>query len=486
LFGNSGHKTSVKHLIICREYPPAPSGGIGTYVDNISRLLAENGETVHVIGQLWQGAERPIEERCNGRLIIHRVPFEDWTAFLRHRPSSLIRSKTLKTLFQSECPAQCFSWLAGQVAERLVEEEGIDIIEAQEYEAPLYYFQLRRAQGLGPRRRPPCLVHLHSPTEFIARYNDWSSADPHTGTTKALEESSIANADGLVCPSGFLARQVETKFGMPEGSIETIPYPLCRSEMLDRAPDTWSQGNISYVGRLERRKGAMEWIGAAVKLAMRYPKLRFEFIGANVLGPNRIASAAIIDRMIPRSVRSRFVFRGELRRSAIPAFLKAASIAVVPSRWDNFPNSCMEAMASGLPVLASRHGGMAEMIVDGETGWLVDKAEVGQLAEGMTRALETPPSKIAEMGSDASTSIRQICDPQKVVERQLNLRIRLAKTRPLRSVDGSSARADLTTGLLLSDRMRRLRRIRQRCSTIGSLVTNPILSIRALRELTSR
>jgi glycosyltransferase involved in cell wall biosynthesis len=146
----------------------------------------------------------------------------------------------------------------------------------------------------------------------------------------------------------------------------------------------------------------------------------------------------------------------------------------------------MEAMASGLPVLASRQGGMAEMIVDGETGWLVDKAEVGQLAEGMTRAIETPPSKIAKMGSDASTSIRQICDPQNVVERQLSFRIRLAKSRPLRSVDSLCARADLSTGLLVSDRTRRLRRIRQRLSTIGSLVTNPIVSIRVLRELTSR
>jgi hypothetical protein len=46
----------MKHLIICREYPPAPPGGIGTYVDHISRLLGENGETGHVIGQLWEKA----------------------------------------------------------------------------------------------------------------------------------------------------------------------------------------------------------------------------------------------------------------------------------------------------------------------------------------------------------------------------------------------------------------------------------------------
>ncbi len=69
----------MKHLIISREYPPAPGGGIGTYVYNISRLLAEAGETVHVIGQKWEGAEKDIEEKMSGKLIIHRIPLHDWT-----------------------------------------------------------------------------------------------------------------------------------------------------------------------------------------------------------------------------------------------------------------------------------------------------------------------------------------------------------------------------------------------------------------------
>jgi len=52
----------MKHLILCREYPPAPGGGIGAYVWHISRLLAESGESVHVIAQAWEGAEGPLEE----------------------------------------------------------------------------------------------------------------------------------------------------------------------------------------------------------------------------------------------------------------------------------------------------------------------------------------------------------------------------------------------------------------------------------------
>ena len=75
----------MKHLIISREYPPAPSGGIGTYAAHIARLLAERGETVHVIGQLWEGADVSVEESCNGKLIVHRVPFKDWKSVLRRK-----------------------------------------------------------------------------------------------------------------------------------------------------------------------------------------------------------------------------------------------------------------------------------------------------------------------------------------------------------------------------------------------------------------
>ena len=69
----------MKHLIISREYPPASytPGGIGTYVMNIARLLAERGQIVHVIGERWSGAPDKLEITCNGRLFIHRIGESD-------------------------------------------------------------------------------------------------------------------------------------------------------------------------------------------------------------------------------------------------------------------------------------------------------------------------------------------------------------------------------------------------------------------------
>ena len=139
----------MKHLILCREYPPAPGGGIGAYVWHISRLLAESGESVHVIAQAWEGAQSPLEEHLAGRLVIHRLALEDWKAIFRPKLHPSLRGTASAALFKTGFYPQAFAWLASDLAERLIEQEGIDLVEAQEYEAPLYYLLLRRAIRTG-------------------------------------------------------------------------------------------------------------------------------------------------------------------------------------------------------------------------------------------------------------------------------------------------------------------------------------------------
>lgn len=425
----------MKHLIICPEYPPAqiPPGGIGTYVVHISHLLAECGETVHVIAQLWDGAPKEIEEKCDGRLIIHRVLINDWKT-LNKNPISEIRSKEVKGLFQSSYPPQCFSWQAGLLAENLVGQEGIDIIEAQDYEAPLYYLQVRRALGMGPQRRPPCVVHLHSPTDIIVRYNDWDINQIYFRTAKRLEDYSVAAADALLCPSRHLARHVESHYGLAEGTIRIIPLPIGDTPILERDKETWEHGTICYMGRIQPLKGVIEWIEAAVEVADEFPNCRFEFVGTNCLGTDSMSGEEFVERLIPKELRPRFLFYGEQKRSSLLHFLARARIAVVPSRWENFPNTCIEAMCSGLPVIASGSGGLAEMIEDGRTGWQASKPGSKGLSEALKRALETPWMRTAEMGREASVTIRQMCDNRKILEDHLNFRSQLVNRRSTNSL----------------------------------------------------
>ncbi len=272
------------------------------------------------------------------------------------------------------------------LAERLVEEEGIDVVEAQEYEAPLYFFQLRRALGWGPKRQPPCIVQLHSPTDFIGWSNNWSMPRADAQLASRLEHYSIAAADALICPSRRLARDAERHFGLDDGSVATIPYPVGVLHTLDRDERAWNSGPVCFVGRLEPRKGVYEWVDAAVAVAPEFHGVQFEFIGADTWDGGRSVRAMLM-RRIPKNLRQRFHFRGRQRPETLSWRLERAGLAVVPSRWDNFPYACIEAMASGLPVIASREGGMAEMIVDGQSGWLADEPGADGLARALRNAL---------------------------------------------------------------------------------------------------
>jgi glycogen(starch) synthase len=423
----------MKHLIISREFPPAsyPAGGIGSYVANIARLLADRGDIVHVIGEKWSGAPRDREVLCDGRLIIHRISRDEVPRPLENSDDARVR-RELEGLKETSFPAQWFSWSAGFLAERLVQEEGIDVIEAQEWEAPLYYFLLRRSIGLGPERKPACIVHLHSPTVFIHHYNGPTPAPSGFFTTSRMEEFCIQSSDALLCPSRSLAAKAAKRYQISSDRIKVIPLPVGFVPRIDRDKNVWSNGAICFVGRLEPRKGVIEWVNAATRVARQQPTAHFDFVGAD----NWNLKAELV-KQIGKDLAPRFRFHGQKSKDEIAAYLGRANAAVVPSRWENFPNVCIEAMSSGLPVIATPFGGMVELIEDGRSGWLAEDAGVAGLADSLavalSRCLSTPPAQKAAMGNEAAHAVRRICDNATITEAHQQFRGAAARQGACRS-----------------------------------------------------
>jgi glycosyltransferase involved in cell wall biosynthesis len=413
----------VRHLLISREYPPASyaPGGIGTYAANIARLLADAGDTVHVIGERWQGAPREREELASGRLIVHRVALDD-----PGMQDGFLGSHTF--------PAQRFAWHAALLAESLVASEGIDVVEGQDWEAPLYYFLGRRARGLGPARRPPCIVHLHTPTEFIFLLNGWTPRRPEQLATIRMEEYCMLAADALICPSHHFAKVTGDRYAFATDAISVIPYPLGECSRIERRDDVWEDSRMLYVGRLEVRKGLLEFVEAAVEVAHVHSSVSFDFVGEDSWLRGRLSVRQHMESRIPDALRHRFRFHGLQPRSRLGGFYQQARTAVVPSRGENYPNACIEAMCSGLPVVASPNGGMVEMIDDGATGWIAPTQSAAGLAAALRCALETPAARCAAMGDAAATAIRERCDNAAIVRRQLELRQRLVDEGATRSV----------------------------------------------------
>jgi glycosyltransferase involved in cell wall biosynthesis len=144
---------------------------------------------------------------------------------------------------------------------------------------------------------------------------------------------------------------------------------------------------VMVVGVLERRKGHATLLDAAARIGTALP-LRLVFCGAGSIETTlRTAAAA-------RGLDVRFLgFRDD-----VAPCLAAADVAVLPSLHEGLGVAALEAMAAGRPVVASRVGGLAEVVVEGETGRLDAPGDAAGLAEAVA-ALARAPGERARMGA---------------------------------------------------------------------------------------
>ena len=136
-----------------------------------------------------------------------------------------------------------------------------------------------------------------------------------------------------------------------------------------------------FVGRMDPIKGVDTLLAAAATLGDAVRPWHLDLVGD---GPYRARYEALAD--VP-GLRGRVTFHGTLDKAEIALFMRRAHLLVLPSRWENAPCVVIEALASGLPVLASDVGGIPELI-DEATGRLVPPETPEALGRELLRSLE--------------------------------------------------------------------------------------------------
>jgi phosphatidylinositol alpha-1,6-mannosyltransferase len=111
-------------------------------------------------------------------------------------------------------------------------------------------------------------------------------------------------------------------------------------------------------------------------------------------------------------------FLGHVDHSKLPAHYASAHLFVLPSRMENFPLVLLEAMAGGLPVVATAVGGVPEMVVHGETGLLIPPNDPQALAEAINSLLDDP-ERMEAMGAKGRQRVMERFTWDKVAERMV-------------------------------------------------------------------
>jgi glycosyltransferase involved in cell wall biosynthesis len=175
-----------------------------------------------------------------------------------------------------------------------------------------------------------------------------------------------------------LGRRIETLTGPTK--VRPVSNPVDTSLFTPAARDRRADVRLLAVGNLTAIKGHRILIDAMAPLINAHPDVSLDVVGDGELRDDLEVRAR------ESGVQSHVRFHGRLSRQCVAQMMRAADVLVLPSLWENLPCVLLEAMSSGLPVVATRVGGTGE-IVDSSTGLLVEPGSETSLADGIVRII---------------------------------------------------------------------------------------------------
>jgi glycosyltransferase involved in cell wall biosynthesis len=242
---------------------------------------------------------------------------------------------------------------------------------------------------------------------------------PEIPGVPALLRWSLPRAARVIAVSRALAERAVGFGARPERTV-VVPNGVDRAifHPRDRAAARASLGEpadgklLLFVGRLEPAKGVLELLDAFRQIAGEDPSLRLCLVGdGSLIGRARQEAAALPGRI---------VVAGGQPQGEVARWMAACDALVLPSWNEGTPNVVLEALASGRRVVATRVGGLPDMITDPAYGELCAPRDAGALAAALRRATSTPsdPAAIAAGATvswdESAARLLEALDPLRV------------------------------------------------------------------------
>lgn len=384
----------MRVLLVTNTYPPADLSGVGTLAKELAHRLALDGHFVTVL------TRRPPRDNPHGAAVrgpkllfplfaalrFARAPRTPWDLVQVHESDGALVAVVLRFL-------RALGARAGRA--RLVATLQVSYVEERRAVRPIL------ADGTVVSR----------PT-FGERVFAWLRAP----LLAALGRLTARLADAVVAPSHTTAAELRRDYGVEtveviaNGVTPALAPPPHRREL----PPV-----ILYSGRLRSRKAVAVLLAAMPRVLAAVPNCRLVVVGDGEQGAH--VAAAVRERGLAAHVE----LAGALPRPAAMARLAEADVFCLPSIYEGLPLAILEAMAAGLPVVATAVSGNPEAVEDGITGLLVPPESAAALADALIALLADPERRRA-MGEAARARIAERFSIDRIAAEHLALLHRLA------------------------------------------------------------
>ncbi len=197
-----------------------------------------------------------------------------------------------------------------------------------------------------------------------------------------MNRRAFAASDTIIANSHLVDEYIQRVYAAPGDRVRVVHNGIDLERFGGRARDRpRAAPTVLAIGRVVRQKNPELFVRAARLLLRKFPEARFRWIGSGEMA-ERVTSSIAAD-----GLSDRIRFEGE--RRDVENVLEEADLFWLTSDWEGLPNVVMEAMASGLPVVATDVGGTSELFVDGREGGLVGAGDADAIVESSRRLLST-------------------------------------------------------------------------------------------------
>jgi len=339
-------------------------GGSGIVGSELGKELAERGHTVHFISSALPTRLTELNERVR----FHEVEMMSYPLF-EHQPYTLALATKMATV---------------------AKEEDLDLLHVH-YAIPHSISAILARESLKPERRLPVITTLHG-TDITLVGADRSYLP--------ITRYGIAQSDGVTAISHYLKDATKEIFQFDK--IEVIPNFICQTDYqrhdvkaLRRTLAPANQPLLVHVSNFRPVKRPVDCVEILSRVLKKGIDTRLVMVGD---GSERIN---VEHRARCLGIADKCSFVG--KQPKIVDYLSASDVLLLPSEQESFGLAALEAMACELPVIASRVGGIPEVVDDGETGFLSEVGDVDKMANDAAKLLSNPTLR-TEMGKRARES----------------------------------------------------------------------------------